>query len=132
MSLSQLRGMPGAAEAEAAWIAARAGQPGWLTGPAAQAAACDTTVVPVVTGHLDHQALDQLTDEVLAAGPSSRERLRRALLAMAIGVVSGPGGLAAHLRQGLPRWQAGAAQPRPTHQGGVGYAGSRGASRRAA
>jgi len=35
MTLSQLRGLPGASEAEAAWAAARARQPGWLTGPAA-------------------------------------------------------------------------------------------------
>lgn len=101
MSLSQLRAMPGGAEAEAAWIAARAGEPGRLAGPAARAAACDTTVVPVVTGHLDRRALDQLTDALLAARPSPREELRRALLAMAIEVVSGPGGLAATLRQGL-------------------------------
>jgi hypothetical protein len=67
MTLSQLRGLPGAAEAEAAWVAARAGQPGWLTWPEAQAAACDGSVAPVVTGCVDEAALDRLTDLYLAA-----------------------------------------------------------------
>ncbi|MBV9854848.1 MAG: DUF222 domain-containing protein, partial [Streptosporangiaceae bacterium] len=59
--LSQLRDMPGASEAEAAWLAARAGEPGCLTGPGARAAACDATVVPVVTGRVDWDVLDQMT-----------------------------------------------------------------------
>jgi hypothetical protein len=49
MTLAQLRGLPGASAAEAAWAAARVSQPGWVTGPEAEAAACDATVVPVVT-----------------------------------------------------------------------------------
>lgn len=47
---------------EAAWFAARASQPGWLTGPDADAAACDATLVPIVTGHVDQAALDRLTE----------------------------------------------------------------------
>ena len=66
MTLSQLRDLPGASAAEAAWAAARAGQPGWVTGPDAEAAACDATLVPLVTGHLDPAALDHLTDVYLA------------------------------------------------------------------
>jgi Domain of unknown function (DUF222)/HNH endonuclease len=62
MSLSQLRDLPGASAAEAAWAAAKTGQPGWLTGPEAEAAACDASVVPIVTGHIDGAALDELTD----------------------------------------------------------------------
>ena len=62
MTLSQLRNLPGASAAEAAWAAARAAQSGWVTGPDAEAAACDATVVPLVTGHLDPAALDHLTD----------------------------------------------------------------------
>src|SRR5215472_1011161 len=50
LSLSQLRGLPGASAAEAAWAVERASQPGWLTGPDADAAACDASVVPIVTG----------------------------------------------------------------------------------
>jgi hypothetical protein len=66
MTLAQLRGTVGASAAEAAWAAARASQPGWLTGPDAEAAACDATVVPIVTGHVDLAALDRLTDVYLA------------------------------------------------------------------
>jgi hypothetical protein len=66
MSLSQLRDLPGASAAEAAWAAARAGQTGWVTGPEADAAACDASVVPIVTGHLDPAALDHLTQVYLA------------------------------------------------------------------
>ena len=65
VSLAQLRSMPGASAAEDAWAAARAAQPGWLTGPDAEAALCDATVVPVVTGHVDWAALDQLTEMFL-------------------------------------------------------------------
>ena len=45
-----LRGMHGASLAEEQWMAGTAGQPGWLTGIGAEAAACDATIVPVVTG----------------------------------------------------------------------------------
>jgi Domain of unknown function (DUF222) len=68
MTLSQLRGMPGAGEAERAWAASQAAlRPGWLAGPAAGAAACDATLTPVVTGHLDPAALDRLTQAFLAS-----------------------------------------------------------------
>ena len=121
MTLSQLRDLPGAAEAEEQWAAARASEPGWLTGPEADAAACDATVIPVVSGRPDDAALDRLAGEFLAggdaakaaaAGPGdagrirplaevSRRRLRRALLGLAAETLSGPGGLAAWLRTGL-------------------------------
>src|SRR5580700_9089468 len=65
LTLAQLRGLPGASAAEDAWAAARASQPGWLTGPEADAALCDATVVPVVTGHVDWAALDRLTETFL-------------------------------------------------------------------
>jgi hypothetical protein len=52
MTLAQLRGLAGASATEAAWAAARASQPGWVTGREAEAAACDASVVPIVTGHL--------------------------------------------------------------------------------
>jgi Domain of unknown function (DUF222)/HNH endonuclease len=64
ISLAQLRGMTSAGET--AWAAA-AREHGWLTGPEADAAACDATVVPLVTGHLDPAALDRLVDVFLAA-----------------------------------------------------------------
>jgi hypothetical protein len=127
ITLAQLRALPGASQAEAAWRAAAAARGhGWLTGPAADGAACDATVAPVVTGHVDVAALDRLTEVFLAVhgqdgGQDGRvcgcrcggctcpartplsaetlERLRGSLLAMAADVLSGPGGLAAWLRQ---------------------------------
>jgi uncharacterized protein DUF222/HNH endonuclease len=66
MTLAQLRGATGASAAEATWAAARASQPGWVTGSGADGAACDTTVVPIVTGHVDWLALDRLTEVYLA------------------------------------------------------------------
>jgi Domain of unknown function (DUF222) len=164
ITLAQLRNLPGASEAEAAWRAAAAARGhGWLSGPDAGAAVCDATVAPMVTGHVDPAALDRLTEAFLAlhghdgglAGPEDgrggkdggpgqedgrggqegapgqedgprREgracgcrcggctcptrpplspetiaRLRGSLLAMAADVLSGPGGLAAWLRQSL-------------------------------
>jgi hypothetical protein len=159
ITLSQLLGMPGGGPAEAAWAAAAVREHGWLAGAEADAARCDSTVVPVVTGHLDPGALDRLAGVFLAgheptgtggplaapgpvphpaasssshleadpipypaagpsprstaslvphpaAGPSplssdTRQRLTRALLAMAARALAGPGGLAAHLRASL-------------------------------
>jgi hypothetical protein len=122
MTLAQLREMAGASAAEAAWAAARASQPGWLTGPDADAAACDATVVPIVTGHVDWAALDRLTGVYLtyrglqpdgsaactcggctcaARQPLPAEtwaRLRQTMLHLAADVMSGPAGLASWLR----------------------------------
>jgi Domain of unknown function (DUF222)/HNH endonuclease len=66
ITLAGLRGSAGASRMEGAWFAARASQPGWLTGPEAEAAACDSTLVPIVTGHVDQAALDRLTEFYLA------------------------------------------------------------------
>ncbi len=72
LTLGQLRDLAGADEAEAAWrsaAAARAaaeGQPGWLTGRAAQAYACDAAITPIVTGTVDRATLAALAAEVLA------------------------------------------------------------------
>jgi Domain of unknown function (DUF222)/HNH endonuclease len=142
MTLAQLRDLPGASEAEAAWRAAAARAPGWLTGAEAAAAACDATLAPIVTGHVDPAALDRLVAAFLAGhglasdlppghglaesnpappGPGGEgdcgchcggctcparaplsaktlARLRRSLLALATDALSGPGGLAAWLR----------------------------------
>jgi hypothetical protein len=77
VDLAALRALPGASDLEAAWAAAR---PGWsparaavtpgscyLSGPDAEAAACDATIIPVVTGQIDYAALDQLTELFLQA-----------------------------------------------------------------
>ena len=109
LTLSQLRDLPGAAGAEKAWLAIRARQPGWLGGPEAEATACDATLAPLVTGHVDATALDRLVDLVRHGptphmprgdlNPAALTRLRQRLLGLAAEVLSGPGGLAAWLRQ---------------------------------
>ena len=125
MTLSQLRGLPGASAAEAAWAAARASQPGWLAGP----------------GRRDRMRFDRGTDRHRARGldrpgpphriyltsqglrpdgssgcectcgrctcpartplsPATLARLRQTMLHLAADAMSGPGGpglLAAHL-----------------------------------
>jgi hypothetical protein len=51
--LSQLRQLPGAPELEDAWIRARLGEDGYLTGTDGETAACDAQSVPVVTATMD-------------------------------------------------------------------------------
>jgi hypothetical protein len=126
ITLAQLRDAPDASQVEAAWATARAAQPGWLTGPEAEAAACDATVIPLVTGHVDWAALDRFTAAYMATrggaggaggqggcgcacggctcpprplSPETLERLRATMLRLAADVLSGPGGLASWLRQ---------------------------------
>lgn len=109
--ISQLREMPGAAELEDAWIRARLGEDGYLTGQDAEAAACDALIVPVVTGTTDPAVVDQMIDLArTAAGGRPRSRplspevwqaLRHAMARLAIELVSGPSGVAAVLRRGL-------------------------------
>lgn len=122
--LSELRTMPGASALEAAWIEARAGEPGMVAGRGAAGAACGAELTPVVTGSVDHQALDRLTDLWLEANglthgareacactcgkctcrrpapltPEARAQIRATLLRLAVDAVSGPGGLAGFLR----------------------------------
>ena len=99
ITLAQLRRLPDASEAEAAWRAAAARGHGWLGGPDAGAAACDATIAPVVTGHVDPAALDRLTEAFLAVhghhshpgGPVGQQRGLSAKEGGS-GQESGPGG----------------------------------------
>jgi hypothetical protein len=132
LTLEQLRGLDKDSAAEDAWASARASQPGWVDGPAAEAAACDAAIVPVVSGHVDHAVLDRLAALLLDgmpparpgpghAGPGSapgqtgqdgpvalgrrlrsERAVRKMILRSAADLLSGPGGLAAWLRTGLP------------------------------
>ena len=64
VDLGELRGQPGGSVLERAWTPARAAAgPGsaYLTGQAAEAAACDAVLTTIVTGQIDWQVLDQLT-----------------------------------------------------------------------
>jgi hypothetical protein len=109
LSLADLRGTPGASPAEDAWAAARATQPGWLTGPEADAALCDATIVPIVTGHVDWAALDQLTETFTRARGVSRHTGSGSGQPAEPGCYAGPGGgppssaVRDRLRQTLPR-----------------------------
>jgi hypothetical protein len=107
MSLADLRTMTGASALTDAWTEAQLGQAGWLSGGDADSAFCTSTIDPVVTGRVEWDVISQMADVVLGAhaqGSVSRQArldLERALLAMAIDAVSGPGGLAAYLRTQL-------------------------------
>ncbi len=64
IDLNDLRGGSAGSVLERSWTPARAAAgPGsvYLTGPAAEAAACDAVLTPMVTGQIDWAALDQLT-----------------------------------------------------------------------
>ncbi len=123
ISFADLRSQPGASTAEREWIASRTGQPGWLTGAAAEAAACDALIAPMVAGSVDWQAIDAMTEVLLTAhgldhgrepcgctcgrctcaphAPQTDEQkaqLRRTLLSLAADAMSWPDGLASYLR----------------------------------
>jgi hypothetical protein len=97
MTLDQLRGMPDADAAEAAW----AGTP---AGPGAD---CDATVIPVVTGHVGQDVLDQLAAGLLHGSDSQTRKdlteraVRQIIVRRAADLLSGPTGLAAFLRNGV-------------------------------
>ncbi len=128
ISLAELLDLPGAGQLTQAWLAALAGEHAHLAGKGAQAAVCDAVITPVVTGHPDLAIVDQMIDIIVAcldpapptpSGTQSRAALSRAALSwealsrearqavryaiarLAVDLVSGPGGLAATLRQGL-------------------------------
>jgi hypothetical protein len=126
VALGQLRDMPGGTGLEEAWLAAVAGQPGYLAGTDARTAACDALISPVVTGSPDLSLVDQMIEVLLdfldeaGGGPGSatsdpavaRDRskalppqawqaLRHAIAKLAIDLVSGPDRLASILRRGL-------------------------------
>jgi len=63
----ELRQHPGAPEAEEVWLRGAAGEPGYLTGKDAGAAACDAVAEPVVTGHADMRVVDKIIALALAA-----------------------------------------------------------------
>jgi hypothetical protein len=125
ISLAELLDLPGAGQLTQAWLAALSGQHACLAGPGAEAAACDAIVTPVVTGHPDLAVVDQMIDILLAhlgaaedempgsdaaaarpsaprtLSPQAWQAVRYAIARLAVDLVSGPGGLAAALRQGL-------------------------------
>ena len=63
----QLRQHPEAPGQEEVWLRGTAGEPGYLTGKDAEAAACNAVNVPVVTGHADMRVVDKIIALALAA-----------------------------------------------------------------
>ena len=63
----ELRQRPDAPEQEEVWLRGTAGEPGYLLGKDAEAAACDALNVPVVTGHADMRVVDKIIALALAA-----------------------------------------------------------------
>jgi hypothetical protein len=121
ISLAELLQLPGASELQEAWLAALAGEHGYLAGVDAETAACDAIVSPVVTARPDLSVVDAMIDLVRGfldeAGDHTGERvspirskalsaeawqaLRYAIARLAVDLVSGPDRLASVLRQGL-------------------------------
>jgi Domain of unknown function (DUF222) len=110
--LSQLRGLPGAAELEETWLQAKAGHDGYLSGRGAETAACDAQTVPVVTATLNPDVIDKmiaLARGAAGSAPPGRGMARDARSRgpsaegqrLAVELVSGPEGVAAVLRRGL-------------------------------
>ena len=63
----ELRQHPDAPEQEEVWLRGTAGEPGYLLGKDAEAAACDARTTPVVTGHADMRVVDKIIALALAA-----------------------------------------------------------------
>ena len=91
MTLSQLAGQPEADPETAAWIAARGT-------PAPPGADCDATIVPVVTGAINHDLLGQLAAGLHSGHGLAGRAARQLTIARAVQLLSGPTGLAAWLR----------------------------------
>ena len=99
MTLSQLTGEPEADQETAAWIAAHGT-------PAPPGADCDATIVPVVTGTINDDLLEQLPAGLPSGLGLAGRAARQLTIAHAVKLLSGPAGLAAWLRTrqhtGLP------------------------------
>jgi hypothetical protein len=108
---SELRQTPGASVIEDAWLHASPGEPAWLTGKDAEAAACDATLIPVVCGYPDWVFVDQIIEITLdtmhatARSLTAQEwaALQMAIARLALDFCSGPHGPAAALRAALTR-----------------------------
>ncbi|HEY1703103.1 MAG TPA: DUF222 domain-containing protein [Trebonia sp.] len=65
--IGELLQMDGAAALEDAWLRAKSGEPGWLLGDEARAAACDALIVPIVTAAPDWAVAAEMIYLVLDA-----------------------------------------------------------------
>jgi Domain of unknown function (DUF222) len=111
--LSDLLGLDGASLIEDAWLRARAGEHGYLSGKDAEAIACDAMIVPVVTGNPDWGVISEMITLVTEAynhhsakpgtplPPEAWEALQYAMARLSIRFLSGPGALVSALRRSL-------------------------------
>ncbi len=98
MTLEQLLGLPGARDAVSAWTVTQ--------GAAPEGADCDATIIPIVTGSIDPEVLDQLAGALLsrraedssAGGGMAMRAAGQLAISRAVALLSGPGGLASWLR----------------------------------
>jgi hypothetical protein len=65
IAMGELLQMDGAAALQEAWLRAKSGEPGWLLGGDATAAACDALIVPVVTAVPDWAVVAEMVYLVL-------------------------------------------------------------------
>jgi hypothetical protein len=92
---------------------------------------CDATIVPIVVGRVDHDLLDKLTAQLTGRTPWSerpahdlsqdfadRDKVRDLILANAIALLSGPGGLASVFAHRHPATSCREHQPAPGRRGG--------------
>jgi hypothetical protein len=96
-----LRDLPSAKAIEDTWLAGA----GYLTGRDAEAACCDATLIPVVTGTPDWRVADKIIELVhdsrQAPHADTPSPLKMEIARLAIEFCSGPGGVASALRTGL-------------------------------
>ena len=120
------------AQVRAAWAAHRAAasEAGandgvWLDGDAAEGIACDAAMVPIVTGDVNVDALEDLVRLCVeldgrrdGARDAAWAALEQAVIGKAVDLLSGPGGLASFMR----RRQLGARLAGPSLPLDIGYA----------
>jgi Domain of unknown function (DUF222) len=98
----------------------------WLNGQEAEGIACDAAMAPIVTGDVNIDALDDLVRLCVELDARRRDgardaawaALEEAVIGKAVGLLSGPGGLASFLR----RRQLGARLGGPSLPLDIGYA----------
>jgi hypothetical protein len=108
--LSQLRQMPGAGDLEDAWIKARLGEDGYLTGKDGETAACDAQTIPVVTGTVNPDVIGQIIDLARTAAEADNPQTQTGAAASDLAAVGN--GASAETATGPP---AAAEPPQNTH-----------------
>jgi hypothetical protein len=106
IDLARLLNLPGASELTEAWLAALVGQHGYLDGTAAEVAACDAIVSPVVAGHPDLAVVDQMIGIIVAYLDGTEDAGGAGAGAGGCGRPAGDGGAGGAGDPGAPAGQA--------------------------